>query len=212
MTPPLQAERLTEEQKKKLRSWLYSHTLVAGAGTRKKCCSLVAINMGLYGSFNVDIPQPMSDVIGTVLIRLNDNMPHEVRNSIDWKDLLVSAADTGKCKDIARTEALYTVAMDQIFPLALDLAHANGIGDYWHDAVRWKVHNYMKVGKSTSCDLIAAANSAIGAISNIDNIYISKPSAKCCARNCVSVIVNIGNALEWKGVDPCQVLRSLILV
>lgn len=61
-----------------------------------EACSIVAINLALTGKLTDEIPDCMSPVIGNWIIRIQDAMPEEMRNSEEWKSLLPFAAGTGR--------------------------------------------------------------------------------------------------------------------
>lgn len=87
---------LTPEQQKAIAAMLAEMPLSRGIGDRFSCCSIAAINLALNNRHTDDIPMCMSPVIGNWIIRVQDEMPWEMRNGATWKGLLSLAAGTGR--------------------------------------------------------------------------------------------------------------------
>ena len=70
--------------------------LPAGVGDRRGACSLATIQLAITGTLTDQIPKCMSRVIGSWIVRVQDMMSDEIRNSIEWRELLPLAAGTGR--------------------------------------------------------------------------------------------------------------------
>jgi hypothetical protein len=106
--------------------------LAAGLGTEDEPCSVAAINLALTGELSEDIPGCMSEVIGRWIIRIQDAMPADLRNSAEWRALLPLAAGTGR--DPATEEARLELIGDWMWSalaLAQPTADRFGFGVEW---------------------------------------------------------------------------------
>ena len=86
----------TQRADARLRDYLASHELVAGIGAEESACSVAAINLALTEQVTDTIPMCMSKVVGQWMIVVQDAMPSEMRNSLDWKRLLPMACTSSK--------------------------------------------------------------------------------------------------------------------
>ena len=122
---------ITQEQADKITAYLESHTLPSGLGSEESACSIAAINLALTGKLTDKTPDCMSLVIGRWIIRIQDAMPDDMRNSLGWKRLLPLAAGTGRDLEPQRKavamEWMWTVVLTQLQPLA----DKHGYGDAW---------------------------------------------------------------------------------
>src|SRR6476661_3832939 len=91
-----------EDAAARLTHYLATHHLPTGIGTKEEACSIAAINLALTGKLTDRIPECMSPVIGKWIIRIQDAMPDEMRNSAAWKALLPAAAGTGRDREADR--------------------------------------------------------------------------------------------------------------
>jgi hypothetical protein len=122
---------ITQEQADKIAAYLETHELPKGIGTEESACSIAAINLALTGRLTDTIHDCMSVVIGRWIIPIQDAMPHEMRNSREWKRLLPLAAGTGREMEKQRLAVvmdwLWTVVLPQLQPLADN----RGFGEAW---------------------------------------------------------------------------------
>jgi hypothetical protein len=88
--------QLTNTTKQELLSFLLTHELLNGLGTRESPCSIAAINLILNGRLSDHIPDCMSRAIGKWILVIQDRMSSDLRNSLGWKTLLPHAAGTGR--------------------------------------------------------------------------------------------------------------------
>jgi hypothetical protein len=93
---------ITATQQTAIAHYLDGRHLRSGIGTAEEPCSLAAINLALSGRLTDDIPDCMSPVIGSWIIRIQDAMPDDLRNSERWRSLLPLAAGTGRDREAAR--------------------------------------------------------------------------------------------------------------
>jgi hypothetical protein len=128
----------TDLMHQRLNTYLNTHDLGAGVYSMISGgvpCSIAAINLIISGELTDDIPDCMSEVIGRFIVRIQDAMPKEIRNSQEWKELLPRAAGTGRKKEKARQEAI-AEWMWGILGEPEVSTDAIGFGDEWRDEWR----------------------------------------------------------------------------
>ena len=121
----------TQEADARLRDYLASHELVAGIGTEESACSVAAINLALTGKVTDTIPKCMSKVVGQWMIVVQDAMPSEMRNSLDWKRLLPMAAGTGREREEERLALVMDWMWGTVLPDLQSIADQGGFGAEW---------------------------------------------------------------------------------
>ena len=161
---------ITVEQADAIRAYLAMHTLPRGLGTKENACSIAAINIALTGRLTDNVPDCMSNVIGRWIIRIQDRMPDEMRNSTEWKQLLPLAAGTGREAEKKRM----TVALDWmwqvVLPLLQPLADEHGYGDQWQHMTTQKTSN-AAAAAADAADAADAAYTAAAAYAAADAAY-----------------------------------------
>ena len=121
----------TQEADARLRDYLASHELADGIGTEESACSVAAINLALTATVTDAIPKCMSKVIGQWMIVVQDAMPSEMRNSLDWKRLLPLAANTGGDREEERLALVMDWMWGTVLPDLQSVADRGGFGAEW---------------------------------------------------------------------------------
>ena len=184
----------TPEMAQKLESYLASHELPNGLGTAERACSVAAINLAISGKLTDKIPDCMSRVVGRWIISVQDAMPHEMRNSTEWKSLLPLAAGTGRSLEKERAKVALDWMWDVVLPVLQPMADAGGYGYAW---------GAMCVEKTPAA--ANAANAAARAVYAACTAYATARAAN--AANAAAAY-----AAFWQSVNPCAVLRAMIEV
>ena len=103
---------ITAKQREALRAALLSPDLIicAGVGSayavgQGRACTIAEINLVLTGKLTDDPHPCMSDVIRRWVIRIQDDMPRDIRNSQAWRDAAVGIAGTAADDEIERKRA-----------------------------------------------------------------------------------------------------------
>ena len=122
---------LTQVEQQKISDWLATHDLPSGLGSEEAACSIASINLALTGCLTDAIPYCMSHVIGKWIIGVQDAMPHDMRNSTEWKRLIPLAAGTGRSCEAARMYKIMNWVWSRVLPELLPLAQSGGFGDAW---------------------------------------------------------------------------------
>lgn len=128
---------LSKEDAQKIANFLKGKDLSRGLGSYNSPCSMAAINLALSGRLADSIPACMSQVIGNIIIRIQDAMPDCIRNSAEWKELLPLAAGTGRDKELEKKRI--EKAFDwfwELVPLGNATAELYGFGALWSEAYR----------------------------------------------------------------------------
>ena len=123
----------TQEANDKLIQYLSrdGYWIPAGLGTKESACSVQAINLALTGESTYEIPKCMSYPLGQWIIKVQDTMPGEMRNSAEWKALLPLAAGTGREREDERLEIILDWMWGTVLPYAESVADKCGFGEKW---------------------------------------------------------------------------------
>ena len=157
----------TPEAQHKLKEYLDTHDLPAGLGTEESACSIAAINLAMTGELTDDIPPCMSEVLGKVIIALQDAMPDNMRNSRRYKEWLPHAAGTGREREEERLAVLMDWLWDTVLPKLQPMADKLGFGLEWAAMCR----------KRTVAAAVAARAAAYAAP------YAARAAARAAARD-----------------------------
>ncbi|HTN59057.1 MAG TPA: hypothetical protein VL043_12380, partial [Protaetiibacter sp.] len=123
---------ITLDDERKIATWLDEHPVLAvGVGDRESACSIAAINLALTGELTDEIPECMSPTIGRWIIRVQDAMPDDIRNSAEWRSLLPRAAGTGRDLEEQRRAIILDWMWGTVLPSLQDLADEHGFGLEW---------------------------------------------------------------------------------
>ena len=196
-------QTFTQEHKAKLEQYLATHTLPSGLGTKESACSLAAINLALSGELTDEIPDCMSDVLGTATIVLQDAMPSEMRNSLRYKTLLSDMAGTGRKHEQERLAILINWMWSVVLPQLQPLADKHGFGSEWQTMCNLKTAASARTAAAVAAnraDYAAAASyAAVRAADYAAAASYAATYAALCAAG--------GDLLET--VDPIGVLERM---
>jgi len=113
----------TPDERAKIAALLERTTLCTGLGRGERpdgkvdACSVAAINLALTGELTDRIPDCMSNVVGRWVIAIQDRMPDDIRNSVEWRTALIQAAGTGRDHEDVRQEMVLAWMWDGLEPL-----------------------------------------------------------------------------------------------
>ena len=195
-------QTFTPEHKAKLEQYLATHTLPSGLGTKESACSLAAINLALSGELTDEIPDCMSDVLGTAAMVLQDAMPSEMRNSLRYKTLLPDMAGTGRKHEQERLDILKDWMWSVVLPQLQPIANQHGFGSEWQTMCNLKTTASARTAAaaaSARADYADAAYAAVRAADYAAADYAAATYAALCAAG--------GDFLET--VDPIGVLERM---
>jgi hypothetical protein len=220
---------ITKEQEAKIREYLDSHELPAGLGTEESACSIAAINLSLTGVLTDKVPYCMSYVIGRWIIRVQDSMPSDIRNSVKWKYLLPLAAGTGRDADAEkrRMNIILGWMWDVVLPSIQPIADKCGYGDKWKamtDGKTAKLAREAKAAAAIAADAYDAAYAATAAAADAayaatyaDAAYAAADAAYAAtyadaAYAAYAAAADAADARKsaWEHFDPCSLLEKLI--
>jgi hypothetical protein len=188
---------LTPQQQQSITELLANMTLTRALGSEDAACSIAAINLALSGRLSDDIPPCMSEVIGRWVIRTQDGMPAEMRNSAEWKRLLPLAAGTGREREQERAAIILSWMWEIVLPSVQPVADANGFGKAWKEMLLQR----------TSLAALAAADEADEADSR--EAALAASSAAFSASSAVAAAVATDDD-AWVAFNPCGLLEKLI--
>lgn len=202
---------LSQQDQDKIREFLKDRYIPSGLGDSERACSIAAINLALYGKLTDEIPECMSAVIGRWIIKIQDIMPEEMRNSKEWKELLPLAAGTGRKKEKERLKIIMKWMWQIVLPLLQPIADKHGFSKEWR----------TMCNKNTAAAAKAAAYVAYAAV------YADAAANAAAANAAANAAAYAANAADyaayaakadyaayandfWKNIDPIGVLKDLV--
>jgi hypothetical protein len=218
---------LTTEDFKKIADFLEGRHIPAGLGTVAEACSIAAINLALTGRLTDTIPECMSPVVGKWIIKVQDAMPDDLRNSAAWKELIPFAAGTGRANEAERRAIILDWMWGTVLPTLQPIADKRGFGDAWKAMTEGRTRA-LAVAARTSARAVgdaavaaayvadAAANAAnAAAVAAVAAAYAAD-AADANAANADAADANAANAADavrrpaWSTFDPAGLLQRLI--
>lgn len=222
---------LSNEAQQSIRNFLKGHTLVRGLGNKQNACSIAAINLALSGRLTDEVPSCMSEIIGYWIVRIQDSMPNEIRNSDEWRNLLPLAAGTGRELEAERFRDIINWYWDMM-PACQDTASRFGIGEIWSEATAkkdasalLKEMDYRKA-KGIQAQVRERANRV--AIASVDSVkkfrsghesmyyagaWVAGGVIAMIELCCVDLVYQEEVRAEfWRKIDPAGLLAKLIAV
>jgi len=210
--------------------------LTRGLGDRERHCSIAAVNLALSGKLTDAIPDCMSEVVGRWIIRIQDAMPDDLRNSAAWRELLPLAAGTGREHEPERLAMILDWLWGVVLPQHQPIADAGGYGPEWRQmterrteaaaraAAAWAVARAAEAAaRAASAASRAAARAAeaaaraTSAASRAAEAAADKAGAAAQAAWAASATEAAawaagaeGAAEFWSAVDPVALLRRLV--
>lgn len=230
---------ITTKQQQAIADILATMTLPRGLGTKENACSIAAINLALTGVLADTIPECMSEVIGKWIIKVQDSMPAEMRNSAEWKRLLPLAAGTGRKREKERLEIILSWMWDTVLPTLQPIADAKGFKDEWRlmlqqrtaDAATAAARAAEHYAAKAAADAVTYSNAAAADYAAITaanataaTVAYSNADAANNAANAATSAANAGYHAHygahyaahygavWQQFDPCGLLQKLIEV
>jgi hypothetical protein len=194
---------LTTEQDQAIRQYLATRNLSKGLGSNDKPCSIAAINLALTGELTDDIPECMSPVIGEWIIVIQDAMPHEMRNSPEWKALLPLAAGTGRDHEQQRSDLILNWMWETVLPVLQPIADQQGFGDEW---------SAMLIERSERATDAAVTAAAAADAAAADAAAADAARAAYAASAAYAAAAAAIQPDSWQQFNPCGLLKQLIEV
>jgi hypothetical protein len=212
---------LTAEQLGAIAAKVGSMKLPRGMGDKRNACSIAAINLALSGRLTDAVPDCMSAVIGDWIIKVQDAMPHKMRNSKTWKGLLPLAAGTGRDHEKGRLAMVVDWLWTVVLPYLQPVADANGYGQEWRAMYELRTAGAaMQAAKAAKAakafDAVAAADATWAVIAAGQSPraadYAADGAAEV-AEAAAKVVKKSGDPKKaWAHFDPCGLLQKLIEV
>jgi len=172
----------TPEAQHKLKEYLDTHDLPAGLGTEESACSIAAINLAMTGELTDDIPPCMSEVLGKVIIALQDAMPDNMRNSRRYKEWLPHAAGTGREREEERLAVLMDWLWDTVLPKLQPMADKLGFGLEWAAMCRKRTAAAADAARAAA-DYAAVAAAVAARAAAYAAPYAARAAARAAARD-----------------------------
>ena len=203
-------QTFTQEHRAKLEEYLATHTLPSGLGTEESACSLAAINLALSGELTDEIPDCMSDVLGTAAIVLQDAMPSEMRNSLRYKTLLPDMAGTGRKHEQERLAIIMDWMWSVVLPQLQPVADKHGFGSEWQTMCNLKTAASARAAARAAAAVDAAVDAAAAAAAAAVDAAVDAADANAAARAALAATwANAAGGDFWETVDPIGVLERI---
>jgi hypothetical protein len=196
---------ITIAQQKAIADYVNTHQLPVGLGKAESACSIAAINLALTGELTDSIPPCMSLVVGEWIIKIQDVIPAEMRNSAEWKQLLPFAAGTGYEHERERIALIMNWMWEVVLPTLQPIADEYGYGD------KWKTMCERKDYISAYAAAAASDSSAADAARYAADASSASAAARFAAAVAASAVADAADNI-WQSFNPCGLLRKLIEV
>ena len=198
---------ITSEQQTAIAEKLRDMHLPAGLGDEENACSIAAINLALTGELTDDIPNCMSEVIGRWIIKIQDSMPDEMRNSVEWKSLLPLAAGTGreKEKEKERLAIILDWMWGTVLPTLQPLADKEGFGAEWKSMTEERTAEAAAEAAARAAEAAVRAAAAYAA-----RAWAAARAARAAAWAAEAAARATAGKDSWEAFDPCALLDRLI--
>lgn len=175
--------------------------------------SIGAVNLALTGVAADTIPDCMSEVIGRWIVRIQDVMSDDLRNSPEWNRLVQFAAGTGRELELERLGIILDWMWSVTLPQFQSLADARGFGESWREMCEQKTayaacEAYTHAGSQTPDFYVVNATAAAYAAT----VAARRTYAGAAANFATAVAAYAARATGWYDVDPCALLTKLIEV
>lgn len=204
------------EQEQAIAAFLDGRTIVSGLGTAAAACSVASINLALTGRLTDEIPDCMSQVIGRWIIRVQDAMPAEMRNSGEWRRLLPLAAGTGREHERERRD-LVLDWMWGVLSILQPLADRQGFGDPWRLMCELRTAEAAYEAGQAALDadsayVIAAIAADAEAAYRAADSAAHAEAAYRAAETAAAADARDADAGIWRKTDPVGLLGRLVAV
>ena len=214
---------ITDDQRAAIVAKLAGMHIPAGLGNEDEACSVAAINLALTGELTDEIPDCMSVVIGKWIIKIQDEMPADMRNGDEWRGLLPLAAGTGREHEQERAEIIMEWMWDAL-SLVQPIADEDGFGNEWRTMCTERTAEAAENAASAAAKAAyAVAKAAYAAADAVAYAAEAAPAAAEAAAEAAAYAA--GAAAEaaayaaeaapadfWRQVNPPALLRKLINV
>jgi hypothetical protein len=207
---------ITIEQQTAIAVKLAGMHLPSGLGDEEAACSIAAINLALTGTLTDNIPPCMSEVIGKWIIKVQDSMPDDMRNSAQWKSLLPLAAGTGRAKEKKRLAIILDWMWGTVLPTLQPLADDRGFGTEWK---RMTTERTRAAAEAAARAAARAAESVAWEAARKAAYAVEAAEAEAAAWAAAEAAAWAAEAAKaaawaaaWQTFDPCGLLERLINV
>jgi hypothetical protein len=209
----------TMDERTKIAELLERTQLCVGVGSGLRgdgtvdACSLSAINLALYGRLTDTVPECMSLVIGKWIIRIQDLMPADIRNSAAWKTALVDATGTGRAHEKERLDLVMSWMWNVLTALTPSIS-ANA-QPAWATMCEQKTSSAAYAATATAATATAtaayaayAATAATTAADAADAAAYAAYAADAAAAYAADAADAV-SVVTWASIDPTGLLVAL---
>jgi hypothetical protein len=160
----------------------------------------------------------MSEVIGKWIIKVQDSMPDDMRNSAQWKSLLPLAAGTGRAKEKKRLAIILDWMWGTVLPTLQPLADDRGFGTEWKRMTTERTRAAAEAAARAAAEAAARAEARAAAwawAAEAAWAWAAEAAAWAAAEAAAwaaEAAKAAAWAAAWQTFDPCGLLERLINV
>lgn len=204
---------ITPDQQAAILDRVMTHDIATGVGTEETACSIASINLALLGRLTDEIPDCMSPVIGKWIIVVQDAMPDEMRNSVEWRQLLPLAAGTGRDREAERLAIILDWMWSTVLPSIQPVADAGGYGEQWRAMCAERTPAAATAASWASwAEASWAAAAATAAATAAEASRAAVEAAAAAAARAAERAAAWAAPAAWTTFAPADLLRRLIYV
>lgn len=214
---------ITDEQRAAIRAALHSPdlTLVKGTGSAGmpgvgRACTIAEINLVLTGVLDAGQHPCIDEVIRHWVIRVQDAMPDEIRNSPEWRAAAVGIAGSA---DGSKRQARRAVLMEWMWQTLADEAVVAGVpvsarpawGQMLTERTQKAAHDAAKAAYAVAAaNAVAAAGAAADAAAYAVATSVAYADVADVADHAAYVVAYDDRADYWRRRDMPATLTRLI--
>ena len=203
--------KLTADQRLRIAETIARMTLPRGIGNEHNACALAAINLGLTGTLTDHVPPCMSEVIGNWMLKMQDLMPHSLRNSDEWRNLIPLAAGTGREHEAALLAILFDHLSEHTSLICLTAVAYAAAGEYDADAAADDAARAAAYAAAVAAAARAAAHASGAYGAAAAYAAAGAYGADAAARSSGAYGADAA-AEAWAAINPCALLARMIWV
>ena len=169
---------------------------------------------------SLPLPAGASEILSRWVIRIEEDLPTEMRTSERWTSAKDRITDRGRAPqdEAARLSLIMNWMWNSVLPLCQEAADQTGYGDLWRRMCQQKTKHSaedtsFQIRTSTSTNTKAAASAASSAALTVADRDRGKAAERAAAvpRDTLVAAIDFHPDI-WEQMDPIGLLESLITV
>lgn len=203
---------ITVQQLEAVREAMMTGHIPRGLGDEGEACTIARANLALTGDLS-DGPHPcINNVIRRWVIAIQDEMPDEMRNSVEWREAAVSAFTTGGngVADEVYRDAIIGWMWDAL-ALVQPVADAKGFGAEWRTMLTAGTAARAAEAAADAAEAAADAAWAADAARAARAAWAAEAAAEAAAW-AARAAADAADAADaaWAAIDPAGFLSRMV--